>query len=105
MNSLGPGLGDGLTPNGVLRVSLVEGLGKEGFNVSTADGSHSFVSSLFGHGIPSANGLYSSDNNNNAIRTDNLIRRLLKMPQHDGSVHSGYKEGQIKDPQNFPLTK
>ena len=119
MNSLGPGIGDGLTPNGVLRVSLVEGLGKEGFNVPTADGSHSFVSSkatgnlrpitsgheLFGHGIPSANGLSSSDNNNNAIRTDNLIRRLLKMPQRDGSDHSGYKEGQIKDPQNLPLTK
>ena len=119
MNSLGPGLGDGLTPNGVLRVSLVEGLGKEGFNVPTADGSPSFVSSkatgnlrpvtsgheLFGHGIPSANGLSSSDNNNNAIRTDNLIRRLLKMPQRDGSDHSGYKEGQIKDPQNLPLTK
>ena len=51
---------------------------------------------LFGHGIPSANGLSSSDNNNNAIRTDNLIRRLLKMPQRDGSDHSGYKEGQIK---------
>ena len=77
MNSLSPGLGDGSTPNDVLRVSLVEGLGKEGFNVPTADGSHSFVSSkatgnlrpvtsgheLFGHGIPSANGLYSSDNN------------------------------------------
>ena len=28
MNSLGPGIGDGLTPNGVLRVSLVEGLGE-----------------------------------------------------------------------------
>ena len=49
--------------------------------------------------------LSSSDNNNNAIRTDNLIRRLLKMPQRDGSDHSGYKEGQIKDPQNLPLTK
>ena len=119
MNSLGPGVGDSFTPNGVLRVSLVEGLGKEGFNVPTAEGSHSFVSSkvtghlrpvtsgheVFGHGIPSANGLPNSDNNNNAIRTDNLIRRLLKMPQRDGSDHSGYKEGQIKDPQKLPLTK
>nr|WP_306822330.1 RHS repeat-associated core domain-containing protein [Empedobacter falsenii] len=93
-------------------------LGGEGFNVPTKKGSHSFITGVtgnervstsghevFGHGIPSATGASPSDNNANAIRVDNLIRRMLGMPQRDGKNHGGYKEGHITDPQKLPRTQ
>lgn len=109
-------LGDSmLTPEGKFSTSIIDYLG--GLNVPTKKGSHSFIPSglqgneraatsgheLFGHGIPSAMGLSPAENNSNAIRADNLIRRLLGMPQRDGSDHGGYQEGHIKDPQKLPI--
>ncbi|WP_291069252.1 MULTISPECIES: DUF6443 domain-containing protein [unclassified Empedobacter] len=119
MNSIQSGVGDAMVIDDKLSTSLVTGLGKEGFNVPTKNGSHSFINSnvsgnersstsgheLFGHGIPSARKLTPADNNSNAIRADNLIRRLLGMPQRDGKDHGGYSEGHIKDPKKIPLTK
>ncbi|MDM1356005.1 hypothetical protein [Myroides marinus] len=119
MNGVQAGIGDVVVPNGQLSTSLVEGLGKEGFNVPTKNGSHSFISlnvqgnervstsghEVFGHGIPSEKKLSPRDNNANAIRTDNLIRRILGMPQRDGKDHGGYKKGHIKDPQKLPITQ
>ena len=75
----------------------------------TKDGSHSFISSkgqgnerattsnheLFGHGIPSSRGMSATENNSNAIRMDNLVRRILGMPQRDGNTQGGYHGGYI----------
>ena len=119
MNGVQAGAGDAMVPNGTLSSALITGLGGEGFNVPTKNGSHSFISSgvtgnerastsgheVFGHGIPSAEGASPSDNNANAIRTDNLIRRMLGMPQRDGKDHGGYKEGHITYPQKLPRTQ
>ncbi|MFV0290628.1 MAG: RHS repeat domain-containing protein [Mangrovibacterium sp.] len=91
----------------------------EGLNIPTPDGSHSFVKGslnkymrsitsgheLFGHGIPSAKGLTPAENNANAIRTDNLIRRMIGVSERDGSKHSGYLEGHIIKPKALPITK
>ena len=85
----------------------------------TKDGSHSFISAihkdddraitsgheLFGHGIPSAKKMNDKTNNSNAIRTDNLIRRLLGKPERDGSNHAGYNQGHITEPNELPMTK
>jgi hypothetical protein len=118
MNNTQPGVGDMmLTPEGNLSAGIVDRL--VGLNVPTKGGSHSFVSSkiignervttsgheLFGHGIPSAKGLSATENNSNAIRTDNLIRRILGLPERDGKNHGGYNEGQIKEPNKLPLTQ
>ena len=46
-----------------------------------------------------------TDNNSNAIRMDNLVRRILGLPQRDGKDHGGYNEGQITDPQKLPITQ
>lgn len=119
MNNSQPGVGDAMVPGGKLSSSLIDGMTGGGLNVPTKNGSHSFIGSglqgnerastsgheLFGHGIPSAKKLAPSANNSNAIRTDNLIRRLLGMPQRDGKDHGGYREGHIKAPQKLPLTK
>lgn len=92
---------DAMVPNVTLSSALITGLGGEGFNVPIKNGSHSFFSSgvtgneraltsgheVSGHGIPSPKGASPSDNNANAIRTDNLIRRILGMPQRDGKDH------------------
>jgi RHS repeat-associated protein len=119
MNRAQAGVGDMmLTPEGKLSSSIIEAHGG-GLNVPTKEGSHSFIGSsvqgdkrpitsgheLFGHGIPSSKGLSPGENNSNAIRTDNLIRRLLGMPQRDGSDHGGFRERQIKDPQKLPIIK
>ena len=85
-----------------------------GLNVHTKKGSHSFIirtgtqnelsvrsgHEIFGHGIPSAKRLDDAANNANAIRTDNLIRRLLSMPQRDGSDHHNPPEPYI-----LPITQ
>lgn len=60
---------------------------------------------VFGHGIPAAKGLNPAENNANAIRTDNLIRRILRMPQRDGSDHGGYQEGHITYPYILPILR
>ena len=114
----GDGMGDKATVNGRLRSSWVYSMGN-GYNVPTQRGSHSFVSGdlqgkeravtsgheVFGHGIPATNNLTPAENNANAIRADNLIRRLLGLPQRDGSDHGGYKEGHIINPYDLPIIK
>jgi hypothetical protein len=119
MNTLKKGvkLGDMmLTPEGKLSSSIIKSFGG-GFNVPTETGSHSFIISnienreitsgheLFGHGVAAAMGLSVAENNSNAIRTENLIRRLRGLPQTNGVGHGGYEEGQIKDPQKLPITQ
>ncbi len=107
------------TPEGDLKAATIAVFGGEGFNVPTKDGSHSFIipggknteravtsgHEVFGHGIPSSRGESPELNNANAIRMDNLVRRMLGLPQRDGSDHGGYKEGQIKNPQKLPYTQ
>jgi hypothetical protein len=118
MNKTQAGAGDKmLTPDGNLSTGIIDRL--VGLNVPTADGSHSFISSkvegkeraitsgheLFGHGIPSSKKLTAAENNANAIRTDNLIRRLLGVPESDGKNHGGYNEGHITEPNKLPITQ
>lgn len=96
--------------------ATIQTLGGEGFNVPTSKGSHSFirgvqdklkavtsVHELLGHGLPSARKESPVHNNTNAIRTDNLVRRLLRLPQRDGSDHAGGKD--IVSPYSLPYTK
>lgn len=111
-----------MTPNGDLKAATISVFGGEGFNVPTKNGSHSFIISgvpngknteravtsgheVLGHGIPSARGMTPAENNSNAIRMDNLVRRLLGLHQRDGSDHAGYKQGQITDPYKLPITQ
>ncbi|MBS1920768.1 MAG: hypothetical protein JST17_10990, partial [Bacteroidetes bacterium] len=122
LNTVQSGVGNGIvTPEGDLKAATIAGLGGEGYNVPTKDGSHSFIISgipgknteravtsgheLFGHGIPSSRGESPELNNSNAIRMDNLVRRILGLPQRDGSDHAGFKAGQIKDPYKLPYTQ
>jgi hypothetical protein len=120
MNKMsGDGTGDRmLTPDGKLHSVWVRNSG-DGLNVPTKNGSHSFIGGslqgderavtsgheVFGHGIPATRKLSNTENNSNAIRTDNLIRRLLGLPQRDGSDHGGYKENQIILPYILPIIK
>ncbi len=110
-----------LTPDGTLKAATLSFLGGEGFNTPTKKGSHSVIISgvsgsnteravtsgheVFGHGIPSARRESDVNNNTNAIRTDNLIRRILGLPQRDGSDHAGGSNGGIVDPQKLPRTQ
>ena len=122
LNTVQTGFGDVAIPGENAKASLVAGLGGEGFNVPTKGGSHSFIISgipnkksseravtsaheVFGHGIPSSRSESPELNNSNAIRADNLVRRILGLPQRDGSDHGGFKAGQIKDPQKLPYTQ
>ena len=119
MNKAQEGIGDMLlTPDGNFSSTFIDSQGG-GLNVPTKDGSHSFISAihkdddraitsgheLFGHGIPSAKKMNDKTNNSNAIRTDNLIRRLLGKPERDGSDHAGYNQGHIIEPNELPMTK
>ena len=119
MNKAQEGIGDMLlTPDGNLSSTFIDSRGG-GLNVPTKKGSHSFISAfhqgddraitsgheLFGHGIPSAKKTNDKVNNANAIRADNLIRRLLGKPERDGSDHSGYNEGYITEPNQLPMTE
>lgn len=119
MNKAQAGVGDMmLTPEGKLSAGIIDNYGG-GLNVPTKNGSHSFIGSgvtgderavtsgheLFGHGISSAKSFGPKANNANAIRTDNLIRRLLGMPERDGSDHGGFKEGHITEPNKLPITQ
>lgn len=116
---LGEGMGDKMvTPDGKLSSAWIRNSG-DGLNVPTQNGSHSFIGGslqgseravtsgheVFGHGIPAAKKLTPAENNANAIRTDNLIRRILGLPQRDGSNHGGYKEGHITNPYFLPILK
>ena len=96
--------------------ATIQTLGGEGFNVPTSKGLHSFIRGvqdklkavtsaheLLGHGLPSARKESPVHNNTNAIRTDNLVRRLLRLPQRDGSDHAGGKD--IVSPYSLPYTK
>lgn len=122
LNNTQSGVGDMMrTKDGNINASVIQGLGGSGFNVPTKNGSHSFIlegtgvsygtgnrtvtagHEVFGHGIPSARGLTPAQNNANAIRTDNLVRRVLGIPQRDGSTHGGFKEGQITEPYKIPI--
>ncbi|MGM9828010.1 MAG: RHS repeat domain-containing protein [Muribaculaceae bacterium] len=44
---------------------------------------------VLGHGLSLVNGLDESKNNTNAIRMDNVVRRILNMNERDGSDHPG----------------
>lgn len=116
MNGVQDGIGDKMvTSDGKLSAGIVRNSG-DGLNVPTKNGSHSFIGSsktgndravtsgheVLGHGIPGSKKKTRAENNTNAIRTDNLIRRILGMPERDGSDHGGYKEGDIKDPKKLP---
>lgn len=118
LNSVQEGFGDAMiTPDGTMKASVISALGGEGLNVPTDNGSHSFIIDVpnsktkrcvtswleaFGHGIPSARKESIINNNTNAIRTDNLIRRIIGMPQRDGKDHAGGE--QITKPQDLPYT-
>lgn len=118
LNGVQAGIGDAMmTPEGELKAATITVLGGEGFNVPTKGGSHSFIISgtsnqdnravtsaheVLGHGLPSARG-ESATQNNNAIRADNLVRRILGLPQRDGSNHAG-AEG-IMNPSAIPYLK
>jgi RHS repeat-associated protein len=116
MNNQQAGAGDAMmNEDGKLSASLVDRL--EGLNVPTENGSHTFVSSklsgkmrsvtsgheLFGHGTAAAKKLTTAENNANAIRADNLIRRILGLPERDGSNHAGYADGHIIEPYKLPI--
>ncbi len=104
-----------------MKAATLSIFGGEGLNIPTKNGSHSFIiygvpnekteravtsgHEVFGHGIPSSRKESDANNNTNAIRTDNLIRRILNLPQRDGRDHAGGKEGQITDPQKLPYTQ
>jgi len=111
-----------LTSDGDLKAATISVFGGAGFNVPTNNGSHSFIISgapnrngtdqavtsgheVMGHGIPSSRNMSATDNNSNAIRTDNLIRRMLNLPQRDGSDHAGFQQGMIVNPYDLPFTK
>lgn len=107
-----------LTRDGQLSTSWIHRAGG-GMNVPTSKGSHSFIDAslqgnerivisgheVLGHGIPAAKGLDRSNNNANAIRTDNLIRRILGVSQWNGKGHGGFEEGEITYPYILPLTR
>lgn len=95
--------------------------GGKGYNTPTTDGSHSFIVNdtgtehpegrreittfheIFGHGIPSAKKASHMINNQNAIRTENLVRRVLGIQQQrDGSNHAG---GKVFGPSLFQQLK
>ncbi len=107
---------------GKITPALITGFGGDGFTVPTSEGIHSFIISgipnvksvnravtssheAFGHGIPLVKKMTPSENNANAIRTDNLIRKILGLPQRDGSNHAGFVEGHITEPQKLPISR
>lgn len=121
MNNVQAGFGNAMFTSENAKATLIEALGGAGFNVPTEGGSHSIIiegenvkqsggnravtsfHEIFGHGIPSANKSSATINNINAIRTDNLVRRILNIKdQRDGSNHAG---GKIENPSALPTVK
>ncbi len=102
-----------LTPDGLISAAFIKLQYGEGTNIPTANGYHSIVigsltkkmravtssHELFGLGIPSAKKMSASENNANAIRADNLTRRLLGMDERDGTDHGTTKDDKM------PITK
>ena len=124
MNKAQAGVGDAMVPDASnVKADLINALGGEGFNVPSAKGSHSIIvetasttpesraetssHEVLGHGVPSAKGASTAVNNTNAIRMSNLVRRVTgsTQPARDGMDHAGGKEGQIKNPQDLPMTR
>ncbi|GMQ31699.1 RHS repeat-associated core domain-containing protein [Algoriphagus confluentis] len=118
LNNVQNGFGDGIkNAEGKVNSNIVNALGGAGFNVPTSNGSHSIIvegqgvqqsggsravttgHEILGHGIPSAQGADPMINNTHAIRTDNLVRRVLGIPTRDGSDHAG---GKVVDPNALP---
>jgi hypothetical protein len=101
---------------------VVQATGGEGVTVKTKGGSYSVIleggaitypdggnrattsaHEVLGHGIPTASGASSEANNGNAIRTENLFRRLMGIStQRDGSDHGG---GVVSNPTALPTLK
>jgi RHS repeat-associated protein len=99
----------------------IAAVGGQGYNAPTADGSHSFIVNdigtnhgegrrelttfheIFGHGIASAKKTSDAINNQNAIRAENLVRRVLGIQQQrDGADHAG---GKVFGPSALPTVK
>ncbi|MDR0438445.1 MAG: hypothetical protein LBH22_09150 [Bacteroidales bacterium] len=100
-----------------VHASWIKNEGGDGLSILTEENLHFFIMrglepkkravifghEVFGHGIPAARGIFGDENNANAVRTDNLIRRILGMPRWDGRGHAGY--GNLGDPYQLPITK
>lgn len=118
LNKAQSGIGDASrNAEGNINSSVIHVFGGAGFNVPTKNGSHSIIvegegvqqsggnravttgHEVMGHGIPSAKGSDAKTNNTHAIRTDNLIRRVLGIQTRDGSNHAG---GKVVDPNALP---
>ncbi|ADR20544.1 hypothetical protein MATR_18330 [Marivirga tractuosa] len=118
LNNAQSGIGDASrNAEGNINSSVINVFGGAGFNVPTENGSHSIIvegegvqqsggnravttgHEVMGHGIPSARGADAKTNNTHAIRTDNLIRRVLGIQTRDGSNHAG---GKVVDPNALP---
>ncbi len=123
INSKSPGVGNSiLKPDGTMSSSLVNALGGGALTVKTSNGSYSVLlqgsgvtypsggneattlgHEVFGHGIPSASGATPAANNTNAIRMENLFRRVMGIStQRDGSDHGG---GIVPNPTALPVEK
>ena len=99
---------------------VVDGFGGSGLNVPTTDGSHSFIlegtgvshplsrrelttlHEVFGHGIPSAKKTSHKINSENAVRTENLVRRVIGLKQQRDGTNHGAKV-KIKNPSALPI--
>ncbi len=114
----GEGIGSQMLNMGNLTAELLETAYGGGFTVFTEGGSYSFIcaglstgskqraillgNEVFGHGIPAAKRMDDFDNNNNAIRTENLIRRLFDMESYTPTEHS---KCPISEPTKLPITE
>ncbi len=111
--------GEKIKKGSKISANAIDLLAGGGFNAASKKGSHSVIlqdpshhenfdvtnfHEIFGHGIPNAKkGVSRSSNNANAIRTDNLVRRVLGIKaQRDGSDHNG---GKVNNPKSLPLIK
>ena len=86
-----------------------------GVTISTANGSYSLVSKnsddraiisgheVLGHGLSFLKGLDSHQNNLNAVRMDNLIRRLLHKQVYPTEKHFDYDYIKNNNPQDIPV--
>ncbi|SFT59282.1 RHS repeat-associated core domain-containing protein [Chryseobacterium formosense] len=98
----------GIRPDGEIKGTHIMALGGEGLSKSTDNGSHNFIHrngnhleekrsltsfhEILGHGTAHAKGLTGNSNHDNAIRVENLTRKILKIqtmrdgtnPRHAG---------------------
>ncbi len=99
----------------------IKATGTSGLNMPTTDGSHSVIlegtgitnsggrreidtfHEVFGHGFSTAKKVSNQVNNTNAIRTENLVRRVLGIQQQRSGVnHAG---GTVTNPSALPTVK